>query len=124
MTKKLRLFAFVFVAFFALFALVACAPKDGAAAKEKMEKAGYTATWSAYSKVGDNGEVGELGAFKASIGSGGFSASGLTATLFDTTAHAKAYFNDTKNAEGKSNFTLVGKWVVWGPEDAVKAFKK
>lgn len=128
MTRKLRLFGFIFVAFVALFALVACAPANGDKAKEKMEKAGYSAVWTARSEVGENGEVGTLTALKGqSIGGlidGALGGNGLTATLYDTSAHAKAVFNDSKNAEGKSNYTLVGKWVVWGPEEAVKAFKK
>ena len=127
MVKTLR-FAGLFLALLALFTLVACAPSSGDKAKEKMEKAGYTAAWSAYSKVGDKGEIGVLTALKGQSAGGLLDGllggEGLTATLYDTAAHAKAVYNDSKNAEGKSNYTLVGKWVVWGQEDAVKAFKK
>ena len=41
-------------------ALVACAPKDTAAAKEKMEKAGYTVVVTTNNEVGENGEVGTI----------------------------------------------------------------
>ena len=108
--------------------LVACAPKDSDAALKKLEKAGYSASWSANKEVGEDGQVGYLIATKGnSIGSlidGALAGDGLTAVLYKTSKQAKAAFNDSKNAEGKTNYTLVGKWVIYGSEDAVKAFKK
>ena len=121
MTRKLRLFGFIFVAFVALFALVACAPANGDKAKAKMEEAGYACTWTVNKEVGENGEVGTLLCVKGISLSG---VDGLTAVLYDSASHAKAAYNDSKNAEGKTNLTLVGKWVVYGSEEAVKAFNK
>ena len=122
-----KVFVALFVALFALV-LVGCAPKDSDAAKAKMEKAGYTAVWSAYSEVKEDGSVGYLVANKGkSIGAsldGLLDGDNLTAVLYNSTKNAKAAFNDTKNAEGKTNYSLVGKWVVYGGEAAVKAFKK
>ena len=108
--------------------LVACAPANSDKAKAKLEKAGYSVAWSANKEVDENGEVGYLTATKGqSLGGlidGALAGDGLTAVLYDSAAHAKAAYNDSKNAEGKSNLTLVGKWVVYGGEDAIKAFKK
>ena len=120
MKKALRLSSLlVFV--FALLALVACAPANSDKAKAKLEKAGYTVSWVANREVGDKGEVGTLTALKdVSLANG---VDGLTATLYNSKKNAKAAYNDTKNAEGKTNVTLVGKWVVYGSEAAVKAFK-
>ena len=125
MTKTLRICGLFFVTVFALLALVACAPSNSDKAKEKMEKAGYSCLWSARSEVGDNGEVGTL---TCSYGKtlGGIIdglGNGLTATLYDSTANAKKAFNESKDAEGKSNYQQIGKWVVYGSEEAIKAFK-
>ena len=114
----------LFVALFALV-LVGCAPKDSSAAKQKMEKAGYTVVATVYDEVQEDGSVASLACTKGNtIGSiiDGLG-NGLTAVLYDSTKNAKAAYNSSKNAEGKSNYTLVGKWVVWGSEEAVKAFK-
>ena len=108
--------------------LVACAPADSDKAKAKMEKAGYTAVWYGNKEVSENGQVGYLSATKgSSIGSlidGLLDGDSLVAVQYDTSAHAKQAFNDSKNAEGKTSAVLVGKWVVTGSDEAVKAFKK
>ena len=120
MKKLIKIFS-VLLALVAVVSLASCAPKDGAAAKEKMDKAGYVATWSANKEVGENGEVGSLVVVKGISTAG---VDGLTATLYKTGSQAKKAFNDSKDAEGKTNLTLVGKWVCWGSEEAIKAFKK
>ena len=118
----------VLVALALVLTLVGCAPSNSDKAKAKMEKAGYSAGWVANKEVGENGEVGTLSGSKGtSIGSaldGLLDGDVYTATLYDSAKNAKAAYNDSKNAEGKTNYTLVGKWVVWGSEAAVKAFKK
>ncbi|MBO7536455.1 MAG: hypothetical protein J6T34_04890 [Bacilli bacterium] len=106
--------------------LVACAPANSDKAKAKMEKAGYTCAWYANKEVGEDGQIGYLGCTKGNtIGTiiDGLG-NGLTATLYDSAAHAKAAFNDTKDAEGKTSAVLAGKWVLAGSEEAIKAFKK
>ena len=108
--------------------LVACAPANSDKAKAKMEKAGYSCAWTANKEVGEDGEVGYLSATKGqSLGGlidGLLDGDGLVAALYDTSAHAKAAYNETKNAEGKTDAVLIGKWVVSGSEEAIKAFKK
>ena len=113
------------VVVFALFVLVGCAPANSDKAKDKLDKAGYSAVWTANDKVGENGEVGTLVATKGkTLGSliDGLG-DGITAVLYDSAKNAKKAYNDSKDAEGKSNLQLIGKWVVWGSEEAIKAFK-
>ena len=102
--------------------LVACAPKDTDAAVKKMKKAGYTAAASVASEVKEDGYVGTVGGTKDSLSE---ALSGIySADLYKTAKQAKAAYKETQNAEGKSNATLVGKWIFYGNEDALKAFKK
>ena len=108
-------------------ALVACAPKDTEAAKEKMEKAGYTVVVTTNKEVGENGEVGTITCAKneGSLGAitGALNGKGLTGTLYDSTKNAKAALEATKDAEGKTSAKQVGKWVVVADDEAYKAFK-
>ena len=108
------------VVVFAVFVLAACAPASSDKAKAKMEKAGYTVTWTAYDKVQDDGGV---GLFTATAKGGIIPV--FYAQLYDSSSNAKKAFNDAKDAEGKApeNLELVGKWVVYGDADAIKAFK-
>ena len=113
------------VVVFAVFVLVGCAPANSDKAKAKLDKAGYSCVWSANDEVGENGEVGTLVATKGkTIGSliDGLG-DGLTAVLYNSSSNAKKAYNDSKDAEGKTNLQLIGKWVVWGSEEAIKAFK-
>ena len=101
--------------------LVACAPKDTEAAVKKMKKAGYTATAAVASEVKEDGYVGSVSGTKDSLSE---ALSGIySAELYKTAKQAKAAYEKTQNAEGKSNATLVGKWIFYGNEDALKAFK-
>lgn len=108
--------------------LVACAPSSSDAAVKKMEKAGYSASFTTLKEVGEDGEVGYLVATKGqSIGGlldGLLDGDALSAALYDSSSNAKKAFDATKNAEGKTSCVLVGKWVVSGSDEAVKAFKK
>ena len=120
---KLAKILSAFVLTFAVAMLVACAPSNSEKAVEKMKKAGYLASATTYSEVQEDGAVASVSGTKDSL-SQVLSGNGFTATLYKTAKQAKAAYNDTKDAEGKTNCTLVGKWVVWGSEEAVKAFKK
>ena len=102
--------------------LVACAPKDTEAAAAKMKKAGYLAATSVASEVKEDGYVGQITGAKDSLTEALSTA--YTAELYKTAKQAKAAYEKTQNAEGKSNATLVGKWVFYGNEEALKAFKK
>lgn len=104
----------------ACFAMVACVPGDLAKAEEKMEEAGYNVM--SYD-LDAEGYVGGIAASLKSdnvLGDIGNALGGKTmnAVLFETAADAKAY------AEGKEDVEVSGKWVFWGDEDAIKAFKK
>ncbi len=119
---KLAKILSAFVLTFAVAMLVACAPSNSEKAVEKMKKAGFTAAATTYSEVQEDGAVAVVSGTKDSLSQ---ALSGMyTATLYKTAKQAKAAYNETKDAEGKTNCTLVGKWVVWGSEEAVKAFKK
>lgn len=106
------------VVVFAVFVLAACAPSTYEKAKAKMDDAGYTCIGSVLKEVGDNGEVATL--------SGTTIKENFTAVLYDSTSNAKKAFDSSKNAEGKApeNLERVGKWVIYGSENAIKAFKK
>ena len=117
---KLAKILSAFVLTLALAMLVACAPANSEKAVAKMKKAGFDASASTYSEVQEDGAVAGIIAQKGGL----LSTNGLTGTLYKTAKQAKAAYNESKNAEGKSNYTLVGKWVIWGSEEAVKAFKK
>ena len=119
MKRVLRISSLV-VFVFALLALVACAPKNSEKAVQKMKDAGYTVAGGAYSEEKEDGSIASITATNLNNITG----DSMTAVLYKTKKQAKAAFNDSKDAEGKSNFQLVGKWVVWGTESAVKAFKK
>ncbi len=126
-----KVFKLLVVAMFVAltFTFAACAPSSTDAAKKKMEKADYSVVVSVRSEKGDAGEVASIVCTKKSDGNilsqiGSALDDNLTGTLYASAKEAKAAFDDSKNAEGKTNYTLVGKWVVYGSEAAVKAFKK
>ena len=97
-------------------------------AKAKMEKAGYVATVSTRSSVGENGEVATIICTKTGDGNifsqiGSALENALTGTMYDSVKSAKAAYDKTKDAEGKTSATLAGKWVLYGNEEAIKIFK-
>ena len=128
--KKLVKSLCAVVALFAIaLCLVACAPKDAKAAKEKLTKAGYTAT-IVYEKTGDDAKEGAIANVTAVKGSsiggvidGVLGGNGLTATLYASAKEAKQAYEDTKDSDGKTSAQLVGNWVLIGEEEAIKAFK-
>lgn len=107
------------VVVFAAFVLVACAPSSYEKAKAKMEDANYVCLGGVNKEVGDNGEVATLSGtinLKESF----------TAVLYDSASNAKKAYNSAKDAEGNApeNLQVVGKWVIYGTDGAIKAFKK
>ena len=99
----------------ACVAMAACAPMSVEKAEEKMQKAGYTVV--AYEKEDAEGFV---GGFVATAGlSGLLGGNTMTALLFET-ADAASDFYSVANQAGA---VLDGKWVYWGSEEAVDAFK-
>ena len=118
------------VVVFALFVLVGCAPADLDKAKAKMEDAGYKAIVEKLDKTGEDGEVGYLQASKgeglASAIVGALDGDILVAVLYDSASNAKKAFNKAKEDSGDkmpSNAQVVGKWIIYGSDAAVKAFK-
>ena len=128
--KKLVKSLCAVVALFAIaLVLVACAPKDAKAAKEKLAKAGYTAT-IVYEKTGDDAKEGAIANVTAvkgdSLGSvigSAIDGKALTATLYASSKEAKEAYEKTKDSDGKTSAQLIGNWVVLGEEAAIKAFK-
>ena len=127
MKKTLR-FAGLFVALFALFALVACAPSSVDKAKEKMEKAGYNCAALTGDEVDEDGYVGGFVASEKGnniLGSIGSALEGkvMFAALYDSASHAKAAAKDD-DGNIPDGVEVIGKWDVSGDRDAIKAFKK
>ena len=93
----------------------ACAPSSVEKAEDKMQKAGYTVV--AYEKEDAEGLV---GGFVATAGlSGLLGGNTMTALLFETTDAASDFYSVANQAGA----VLDGKWVYWGSEEAVDAFK-
>ena len=111
MKKFLTILATVLACIF----ITACTPSNVENAKAKMEEAGYTVL--AYS--GDDDAEGLIGGLIAKNGI--LTGENVTALFFDTKDNAKKFYDDHAS---ESNATLDGKWVYWGTEAAIKAFKK
>ena len=93
----------------------ACAPSSVEKAEEKMQEAGYTVV--AYEKEDAEGLV---GGFVATAGlSGLLGGNTMTALLFETKDAASDFYSTVSEAGA----VLDGKWVYWGSEEAVDAFK-
>ena len=118
--KKLVKSLCAVVALFAIaLCLVACAPKDAKAAKEKMDKAGYSVLvlYDNSDKETKEGEAianvsGTANALKGDM---------FTAFLFKSAKEAKAALDEDYKDE--KNVSVVGNWVIFGSEEAIKAFK-
>ena len=110
MSKILKLSS-LFVMVLAFVLLCGCAPKDVAKAKEKMTEAGYLCL--GYEDKEAEGFVGGFAATKIS--------ENITAALYDSSKAAK---EAAEKLGDKDSIQVIGKWVVWGSEGAIKAFKK
>ena len=117
MKKIIKLSSLLVIAF-ALVVLAGCAPKSVDAAKEKMTDAGYIA-------VGYQGEgEGLVGAFSATKIISITKAESIVATLYDSKSAAKeAYKKASENLKADELCEQIGKWIVVGTEEAIKAFK-
>ena len=108
--------------------LVGCAPKDSAAAKTKLEKKDYVVvvldkndgaiSRTALALIGDDVQASVTASKKTDDGT-----IALTAVLFENSKAAKAFYDSSKNDEGKTNLVKSGNWVIYGDEKAVKDFK-
>ena len=110
MSKVLKLSS-LFVMVLAFVLLCGCAPKDVAKAEEKMTEAGYLC--KGYQSEEAEGFVGGFFATKLT--------ENLTAALYDSSKAAKEAAEELSD---KDSIQVIGKWVVWGSEGAIKAFKK
>lgn len=119
MKKLVRNLCAVIALFAIALCLVACAPKDAKAAKEKLDKAGYTAV-ILYDNSGKETKEGEAIA-NVTAAQNILKGDGITAFLFKSAKEAKdAAGSDYKDED---NVAVIGKWVVFGSEKAIKAFK-
>lgn len=115
----MKKFLTILATILACICITACTPSNVEKAKAKMEDAGYSV--SANSDYESEGMVGAITASKGGtiLGIGGDT---LYAFLFDTKENAEAF------AEGglvdMLDPIVDGKWVYWGSEAAIEAFKK
>lgn len=117
MKKFVKVMALAIVVVMSIGLLAACAPKDAASAKEKMEKAEYVCVTS-------NTAI-KLIAPKATggiIATNG--ANTVTALFFESKSDAKDFFTNSENKEDRKNIGQKGKCVYFGTEEAVKALLK
>lgn len=121
MKKTLRISVVTLMLLF-VFTFVACAPKDVDAAKKKLEKADYKVTATTYNATSD-GACGTVIAVKIT-NLDILNSKALVATLYESTADAKAaYEKGGFDKEESQEVQRIGKWVVVGTEEAIKAFK-
>ena len=129
MKKVLRLSSILVVVAF-LFTLVSCAPKDAAAAKSKLEKKDYKVITSedaisGIKALGIDLEGAETALYFRAKESDKHEY--LYAILFAKKSQAKDAASKMKEYEekngGSSNVQNIGKWVVYGTEQAIKDFK-
>ncbi len=132
MKKFVKIFTLV-VALFAILAVASCAPKDGAAAKEKLTKKGYDVVLDssiepAIIKVATKKNVDVcVTATKTEKNKDGEDVTyTLHAVLFTSKADAKASIEaveDRAKENGeKTEVKQSGKWLYYGSEKAMKDF--
>lgn len=119
MTKILKLSSLL-VLIFVFVLLVGCAPKDVDSAKQKMTEAGYLC--AGYEDKDAEGLIGGFGATKGILTK---NPQALTATLYDSSKSAKAALAKIEGTIGENEvIEIIGNWLVWGTEEAIKEFKK
>lgn len=106
MKKLFKLFSLL-LAVVCAFTLTACTPKDMDAAKEKLEKAGYTVI------VFDNYFVASTSLINGET---------VTGYLYETKEEAKEALEGIKKLDGASKAVQSGKWVYFGSEQGMKDF--
>ena len=109
--------------------MVACAPADMEEAKAKMEEAGYNVTViseeTTEALVGEEA-VGSINATKTEGGITNLKVYTINAILFESSAAAKAYYDETKTEEVDEGqvYKVSGCWVISGNKVAADAFLK
>ncbi|MGN1042476.1 MAG: hypothetical protein ACI4SK_03220 [Christensenellales bacterium] len=119
MKKCMKIMSIIAILACIAVVFVACAPKDGQAAKEKLEKAGYT--------VQINETPTRRGIYcDCELGAEKDGESVLYAVLYVGTDSAKnAYSNIASEFKDEGwKVEQKGKWVIAGTEEAIKAFTK
>lgn len=116
MKKIISIISIVLTVALLTFVLCACVPSDVEKAEEKMEKAGYIVI--SYSDAEAEGLVGGISATKTGLTSG---INTIVALCFDSSSSAKEYYDE--NVAEDSDIQKSGKWVFWGTEAAIEAFK-
>ena len=112
MKKAVPIIAVALVVVLAAVFLVACAPSNVEKAKENLKKEGYIVV--GYQRQSE-GVVGGIVATKLT--------STMTAVLYDKASTARADLKEIKKENPDTNAKVMGKWIVWGDEAAIKAFK-
>ena len=119
--KKLSLVAMLFVA---VLSLAACAPKDPAGAKEKLEEAGYSVVVDGTVTPGLLKVFGVKGVKSVITASNGEEV--VQAYYFEDKASAKDAMSKlaewAENNGKESNFKRSGKWLYAGSEQGMKDF--
>lgn len=104
MKKLFKLFSLL-LAVVCTFALTACTPKDMDAAKEKLEKAGYTVV------VYENYFIAKTALVNGET---------VTGYLFESKEKAEESYERIKKID--ANAVLSGKWIYYGTEQGMKDF--
>ncbi|HQC55094.1 MAG TPA: hypothetical protein PKX91_05160 [Clostridia bacterium] len=112
MKKVLPVISLVLVVVLVAMFLVACGPSTVAKAKENLSEAGYLV---AGGQREAEGVVGVIIATKLT--------SSMTGVLYSSTSAANADYKKIKEEHPNTTVEKIGKWVVWGDEAAIKAFK-
>ena len=116
----MKKFLMMLATLLACICITACTPSSLADARTKMAEAGYNVNDAL--TLGMEGVLGGVSATKGGIGGSGLlGGESLTAYYFDTNEAAKNYYEANSD---KSNITLDGKWVFYGTEGGINAFKK
>lgn len=120
MKKTLRISVLTLMLLF-VFTFVACAPKDMDAAQKKLEKENYEIVYATTYSTKDDGSCGSLSAYQMiNFTKGNI----ILATLYESKADAKAaYEKGGFDKDEDQKVQRIGKWVVVGTEEAIKAFK-
>ena len=120
MKKFVKFLSFALLCVLA-FTLVACAPKDAAAAKEKLEKKDYVVVAADLEKDNSEKVAATVSGTKNLLTKNSHT---VIATKYWKAADAKDAYKDAKeNAKDGVKVAKSGKWVIVGDKESVKDFK-
>ena len=129
MKKFIKGLSLALILAFSCVLLTACGgPKNLAKAEEIMKEADYNVVVTLAEEGNEDGKVGTISATKIDIGLGsGLNVNGehITATLFESSKAAKAYYEGHKDEEKEDEDQVLkvkGKWVYFGTETAIEIF--